>query len=246
MKINKLLIITTLLIAITTLIVSFKTQKNITDNKKINIPKIDIPKVTVTKITIHKEEDELSKIVSSLKSIVEEETEEIEQNKPTEDEVQNILSSLKELKPKEEKRKTVSKKIHIVKKIVKKRKIIRKKVKKRRDIIKKKHMVKYVKHKKNAKCKKVIIVKSQTKNESMITEEEYRKRLARESKIDQEIASLALVATVDMDIEQQIKEGKREKLTTPKPLVEQQTIFIDSNEQKIDNNIPLAELKEVD
>jgi hypothetical protein len=210
---------------------SFKTQKNITNNKKVNIKKITIPKVTIPKTTTDKKIDELSKVASSLKSIVEEEDKQaIKQNNPTEDEIQNILSNLKRLKPIEEK-KTV---------IVRKSKVpTKKRINKKRKITKKRETTKIIKPKK-------IIIYKEIKEEDTITAEEYRKRLAKESKIDEDIASLSMVDTVDMNIEEKIKKGEIKELTTPKPIVEQKTIYIPLNQQKIDEDIPWAKLREVD
>jgi len=225
MKINKILIIIILTIII--IILSFKTQGDIPNNRKIVIPKIIIPKVTAPQTTTNKKEDELSKVISGLKSIVEEEDEKsIQQDNPTDDEVRNILSSLKALKPIEKKQ------IVVVKKSVAK-----KKVDKKRDIINKRQIIIY---------KEIIVEKSSTKEESTITAEEYRKRLAKESKVDEDIASLSMVDTVDMDIEQKIKKGKVKELTTPKPIVEQETIYIPSGDKKIEEDIPWAKLREVD
>ena len=227
MKINKILIIVILLIAITILIVSFKTQTDITNSKKNDIPKIVISKVTIPKIDIYQKESE---------------DDNMKQKKLTEYEVENILSKLRVLKPIEKKKKVIVKKIklHIKRKPKKKTK---KRVVKKIDIVKKREIIKSLKPKKVIIYKELIIQKRCAKKSSTtITAEEYRERLAKESKIDIDIASLSMVRTVDMDIEQKIEKGKAEKLTTPKPLVEQKTIYIPSSEEKIDNNIPWAEL----
>jgi hypothetical protein len=256
MKINKVLIIAILIITITIIILAFKTQENITNKKKFDIPKIVIPKVTISQTTAQKKEDELLKIVSDLKSIIEED-EIIQQNRPTEDEVQNILSDLKALKlieKKREKKKRKKKKKKKKKKrkkkkrkvVVKKSKVpIKRRVYTRMKRAKKRPIEKDIKPKKIIIYKEVVIEKPSTQEESILTAEEYRIRLAKESKVDEDIASLSIVKIVDMDIEQKIKEGKERKLTTPKPLVEQKTIFIPSSQQKIDDDIPWAELKDV-
>ena len=217
MKINKVLTIIILILTIIILILSFKIQKNITNSKKIDISKIVIPKVIIPQtITPKKEENKKN----------------IEQDNLTEDEIQNILSKLKALEHIEEKK---------IIPVVKKSKVdIKKNIVKKTDKIIKKQTVKYI------KSKEIIVEKPSYKNEPTITEEEYRKRLAKESKVDDSIASLSMVNTVDMDIEQKIKKGKVKELTTPKPIVLQKTIQIPSNEKKINDNIPWANLLEID
>ena len=238
MQITKLLTIVILLVTITILILSFKTQNNITNNKKIDIPRIVIPKVTIPKTDAYKKEDELSKIVFSLESIIEEDKNSIKGNKPTEDEVQDILSNLKALKPIEEQKKSIKKECP-------KRRVVKRKKLKRVVKRKKRQIAKHTKPKKIIVHKEIIIEKPPIKKKS-ITAEEYRARLAKESRVDKDIASLSMVNTVDIDIEKKIKEGKERELTTPKPLIEQTTIYIPpSNRQEIDDDIPWAELKEV-
>ena len=242
MKVTQLLVIVILLLIITILIiVSSQTQKNITISKKIDIPKIVIPKVTIPQTDINPKEDELSQIASNLEKIIEEDNETTKKIKPTEDEVQDILSNLEELKPIEEPKTITRKKPRKRPKRDKKKRIAKK-----REIVKKQKVVKKVEPKEIIIYKEIIVEKPIVKKEHIITAEEYRRRLAKESQIDKELASLSMVKTVDMDIEQKIKEGKAKELRTPKPIVEQKTIYIPpSSKYKVDEKIPWAELKEM-
>ncbi|SFV64149.1 hypothetical protein MNB_SV-12-1430 [hydrothermal vent metagenome] len=236
MKSNKILIIIILLLIIIILILSLKTEKSSTeniDNKKIEIPKITIPKIIIPQTTDNNKEKELSKVVSALKSIVEED-ESSQQNIPTEDDIQNILSNLKALKPVESDIKpSIKKETHIKKKIV----INKKSHTQKKIAIKRKKITKKVKYIPRPK-KKVIIYKKPLQKEEPITAEEYRKRLAKESEIDKDISSLPMVETIDIN--------KVKKLTTPKPLVKKKTIYIPSNEKKIVGDIPWAKLHNVE
>jgi len=260
MKFNKVLIIAILIITITLLIVSFETQEKFANNRKIDIPKVVIPKITTSKEPIQREDDELSRIVSDLESIVEEDTNQMEEKKPTEDEIQNILSDLKFIveedtkdieqnKPTEDEVQNILAKLEVLKPIEERREIVKKiEAPIRRKNIKKKRVI--------SKKKRVVIKKRETKKHikkepcieeklSTLTAEEYRRELARESKIDEDIASLSMVETVDMDIEQKIEKGEVKELTTFKPIVRQEVIVIPSNQQ-IDDNIPWADLKDID
>lgn len=155
-------------------------------------------------------------IVSQLESIINSE-EKKDDKTPTENEAKDILSQLQIITIQEEKHKN--------KKIIK--------IKKKTKIIKRKKIVK-----KKSKIKKKIEIKNKT---TELTAQEYQEMLAQKQP-DKNIMSLPPIKTVDMDIEQKIQKGIIPPPKTPKPLIKKETIYLPSNEKKIDDNIPWAKL----
>ena len=174
-------------------------------------------------------------IISNLKSVVEEEEEEmIKEETPSEDEIEDILLNLKSLaveEPKKEKkvirkkRVIVKKKKHIVtvKKRVKNKKVVTKKIIKKK-IVKKKRVKKEIK-----KIKEVEHIEIKDK----IIED----KAIEKPKKNIDIMSLPFVKPIDVEYVEHLK--------TKKPLVKKETIYIKSDENRVDKEIPWAKLHNV-
>jgi len=125
------------------------------------------------------------------------------------------------------------------------------KYKKPKVITKEKIVVKYKKPKVITKEKIVVkyvpvpVVNNKNDIYSKMTKDEYLKKLNSKHP-DKSIMSLPAVDVVDMDIEDKIKKGLVKPLRTTKPLVKKGTIYLPSKEKKIDENIPWAELHDMD
>jgi len=146
--------------------------------------------------------------------------------------------------------KTISE--YVKPKVIIKEKIVVK-YKKPKIITKEKIVVKYKKPKIITKEKIVVkyvpvpvpIVNNENDISSKMTKEEYLKKL-NSKQPDKSIMSLPAVDVVDMDIEEKIKKGVVKPLKTTKPLVKKGTVYLPSHEKKIDENIPWAELHDMD
>ncbi|HHB94281.1 MAG TPA: hypothetical protein ENK88_03965 [Campylobacterales bacterium] len=172
-------------------------------------------------ITIEPISEDLD-VISNLKTIVESQKRRNTQA-TTEDEVNIILSNLKSL---------------IIEEKPQNKKIIKKRVKR----------VKKVQHKKVHKTKKLkIIQKSKKVEKKKIVSKQNIKIVSQiKPKKDIDIMSLPFVKTVDMNIEEKIRKGEIPSPRTKKPLVKKKTVYIQSNEKPIDNNIPWAKLHNID
>ncbi len=84
------------------------------------------------------------------------------------------------------------------------------------------------------------------KDDKKKNEIKYAQDVLSENIVDEDIMSLPMVKTVDMDIEDKIDKGILSPLRTKKPLVEEESILVESSEYQINESIPWAKLHDLD
>ncbi len=184
-----------------------------------------------TNIKVVKKRNEALDVISNLKLVVDKEESKQEDNL-SEDDIEDILLNLKSLAIEEFRIEKKNIKKHIKKREVKQKKVI---VKKKKTVAKKKKPVLITKKRvipKKVKEKKIVIKKI----EKIKLKEKIVKRIEPKPTID--IMSLPFIKPLNS-----VEDVKY--LKTKKPLVKEETIYIKSDKNKIDKNIPWAKLHDI-